>query len=100
MLRLHLREIGLLEVPDIIAHHHGDGLDLFLLGLGHGLVGFVADLLPMLIPVGDIPVDDGHGLLALADGGSGFLDLFVGGIDGHVIALHSGMQLQKEVIMS
>ena len=100
LLRLDLREVGLLQVPDIIAHHNGDGLDFLLLCLGHGFVGFIRNLLTVLILMGDVPVDDRHGLLTLGDSGSSFLYLLIGGIDGYVIAVGSGMQLEEEVIMS
>ena len=100
LLRLYLREVGLLQVPDIIAHHNGDGLDFLLLCLGHGFVSFIRNLLTVLILMGDIPIDDGHGLLTLGDSGSSFLYLLIGGIDGYIIAVGSGMQLEEEVIMS
>ena len=100
LLWLDLREVGLLQVPDIIAHHNGDGLDFLLLCLGHGFVGFIRNLLTVLILMGDIPIDDGHGLLTLGDSGSSFLYLLIGGIDGYIIAVGSGMQLEEEVIMS
>ena len=100
LLWLHLGKIGLLQVPDIVAHHNGDGLDFRLLGLSHGIIGFIRDLLAVLILMTDIPINDRHSFLALIDGGSCIPNLLIGGIDGGIIAVDSGMQLEEEVIMS
>ena len=100
LLWLHLGKIGLLQVPDIVAHHNGDGLDFRLLGLGHGIEGFIRYLLAVLILMTDIPVDDGHGLLPLVNSSACIPNLLIGGIDGDIIAIDGGMQLEEEVIMS
>ena len=97
---LDLLEIRLVEVVAVVAHHERDGLAPLLFRLGQVLILLVGKLLAVLIPVGDVPVDDGHRLLALVDGGSCLMNLLEGGIYRHCIAISGSVELEEEVIMT